>query len=98
LEAKTAVWLFIRNDLDEKEQAELETLREASETVETIYQLVQEFLRMVRKREGKQLESWLAKVRASSIPELHSFARGIELDLAAVLAGLTLSYNNDYVA
>jgi transposase len=50
-EAKTAVWLFIRplNKLEEKERAQLETLRQASETVETIYQLVQEFLQMVRK-------------------------------------------------
>ena len=99
-EAKTAVWLFIRplSDLDKKEQAELETLRQASETVETIYQLVQEFLRMVRKRKGLQLENWLESVRASPIPELHRFAKGIERDKSAVLAGLTLSYNNDYVA
>jgi transposase len=96
LEAKTAVWLFIRpiTDLDRSEQAELETLRQASETVETIYQLVQEFLRMVRKRKGLQLENWLAKVRASPIPELHRFAKGIERDKSAVLAGLILSYNN----
>ena len=95
-EAKTAVWLFIRplDDLDGKERAELETLRQASETVETIYQLVQEFLQMVRKRGGKQLESWLTKVRACPIPELRRFANGIERDKAAVLAGLTLSYNN----
>jgi len=95
-EAKTAVWLFIRpiTDLDEKERAELETLRQANETVGTIYQLVREFLQMVRERKGKHLESWLAKVRASPIPELHHFANGIERDKAAVLAGLTLSYNN----
>src|SRR5262249_21384322 len=98
LEAKTAVWLFIRplTDLDPKEREELETLRQASETVENIYQLVQEFLQMVRKRGGRQLENWLAKVRACHIPELRRFARGIERDKAAVQAGLTLSYNNDY--
>jgi transposase len=93
-EAKTAVWLFIRNDLDEKEQAELQALREISETVETIYQLVQEFLRMVRRRSGKQLENWLAKVHVCPIPELRRFANGIERDKAAVQAGLTLPYNN----
>jgi transposase len=99
LEAKTAVWLFIRpiTDLDRSEQAELETLRQASETVETIYQLVQEFLRMVRKRKGLQLENWLAKVRASPIPELHREALGIERDKSAVLAGLILSYNNGHL-
>jgi transposase len=95
-EAKTAVWLFIRplNKLEEKERAQLETLRQASETVETIYQLVQEFLQMVRQRTGQHLESWLTKVRACPSAELRRFAKGIERDKAAVLAGLTLSYNN----
>jgi transposase len=95
-EAKTAVWLFIRplDDLDEKERAELQTLRQASETAETIYQLVQEFLQMVRKRGGEHLENWLTKVRACPIAALHRFANGIKRDKAAVLAGLTLSYNN----
>ena len=95
-EAKTAVWLFIRplDDLDAKEREELETLRQASETVEIIYQLVQEFLQMVRKRDGKELENWLKSVHACPIPELRRFARGIERDKAAVLAGLTLPYNN----
>jgi transposase len=81
-------------DLDEKERAELETLRQACETVEIMYQLVQEFLQMVRTRGGKQLESWLTKVRACPLPELRRFANGIERDKAAVFAGLTLSYNN----
>jgi len=98
--AKEAVWLFIRHgdDLDEKEREELATIRQASETAETIYQLVQTFLQMVRKLQGEQLESWLRSVRACHIPELHRFARGLERDKAAVLAGLTLSHNNDYVA
>ena len=81
-----------------KERAELQTLRQASETAEIIYQLVQEFLQMVRKRGGKQLEGWLTKVHACPIAALRRFANGIERDKAAVLAGLTLSYNNDYVA
>ncbi len=43
--AKKAVWLFVPpfEKLSEKEQEELLTLRQASETVETMYQLVQEF-------------------------------------------------------
>lgn len=97
--AKEAVWLFIRHgdDLDEKEREELATIRQASETAETIYQLVQAFLQMVRKLQGEQLENWLRSVRACHIPELHRFARGLERDKAAVLAGLTLSHNNGQV-
>jgi ferric-dicitrate binding protein FerR (iron transport regulator) len=53
------MWLFIRRstDLDEKEREELATIRQASETAETLYQLVQQFLQMVRKLEGERLDA-----------------------------------------
>jgi len=94
--AKEATWLFIRrfDDLEEKEREELSTLRQASETAEIIYHLVQEFLQMVRTLQGEQLESWLRSVRACPIPELHRFANGLERDKAAVLVGLTCTHNN----
>src|SRR5260370_23912477 len=74
--AKEATWLFICpvDDLDEKEREELATIRQTSETAETIYQVVQEFLHMVRKLQGEQLDPWLKKVRTSHIPELLRFA------------------------
>ena len=94
--AKQATWLFIRHfaHLNEKEREELATIRQASETAETIYQLVQAFLQMVRQLEGSHLESWLRSVRACHIPELRRFANGVEQDKAAVLVGLTLFHNN----
>jgi transposase len=78
----------------EKEREELVTIRQTSETAEVIYQLVQEFLLMVRNLGGEHFESWLRSVRACNIPELHRFANGIERDKAAVLVGLTLFHNN----
>jgi len=94
--AKEATWLFIRHfaDLKEKEREELATIRQESETAETIYQLVQTFLQMVRQLGGEHLESWLRSVRSCNIPELHRFANGLERDKAAVLVGLTLFHNN----
>jgi transposase len=85
------------DDLDEKEREELATIRQGSETAETIYQLVQEFLQMVRKLQGEQLDVWLTKVTASHIQELQRFANGLERDKAAVLIGLTRSHNNGQV-
>jgi transposase len=98
--AKKVVWLFVRpfEDLLEKEQEELLAMRQTSAMAETMYQLVQEFFRLVRSRQGTQLDSWLSKVEASAIPELQRFAKGLERDKAAVLAGLTLSHSNDHVA
>ncbi len=90
------MWLFIRRfkDLDEKEREELATIRQASETAETLYQLVQQFLQMVRTLEGERLDAWLTAVAQSQIAELQRFANGLEQDKAAVLMGLTHSPNN----
>jgi transposase len=58
------------------------------------YDLIQSFLAMVHKREGVRLDAWLARVAQSGLPELLSFASGIEKDKDAVRAGLTWSINN----
>ncbi len=94
--AKKAMWLFIRRfkDLEEEERGELATIRQASETAETLYQLVQQFLQMVRKLEGEHLDAWLTTVAQSQIEALQRFANGLERDKAAVLMGLTRSHNN----
>jgi len=98
--AKDAFWLFVRGPatLDEKEQATLTAICQASETARTTYQLVQEFRDMLHTLSGEKLDDWLSSVKASQIRELQSFVFGVERDKAAVVAGLTLPQNNDYVA
>jgi transposase len=97
--AKQAVWWFLRDpcDLKEKEQQALEAIRQASPTVTTVYELAQDFMHMLRHREGQRLDVWLDQVRASHIPELQRFARSIHRDKDAVLAGLTLQESNGVV-
>jgi transposase len=97
--AKQAVWWFIRDrsDLDEKEQKVLATIRQASPTADTVYELAQDFMQMLRHRQGQRLDVWLDRVRASHIPELQRFARSIQRDKDAVLAGLTLQESNGVV-
>ena len=97
--AKTAVWLFVRNPdtLDEFEREDLATFCQASTALKRAYRLIQEFLTMVHKREGERLDVWLAKIAESGLPELQSFAAGVEKDKAAVRAGLTWSINNGMV-
>jgi transposase len=83
--------------LGEIEQEDLATLLRASPALKRAYDLIQSFLAMVHKREGKRLDVWLAKVAESGLPELRSFASGIEKDKDAVRAGLTWSINNGMV-
>jgi transposase len=97
--ANAAVWLFIRDPktLDEIEQADLSAFCEASSALKRAYDLVQDFFTMVRKRQGHRLDTWLAQVAKSDLPELQSFACGVEKDKAAVHVGLTRSTNNAQV-
>ncbi len=97
--ATTAIWLFVRdpNSLDEIEQEDLATLCQVSPTLKRAYDLVQDFLAMVHKREGARLDAWLEKIAESGLAELQSFASGIEKDKDAVRAGLTWPINNGQV-
>jgi transposase len=56
--------------------------------------LAQAFLAMVRERRGSDLEAWITAATDSGIDALARFARGLQEDLAAVTAGLTLDWSN----
>jgi hypothetical protein len=56
--------------------------------------LSQAFLTMVRERRGHDLEAWMAEAIDSGIAELARFARGLQDDLIAITAGLTLEWSN----
>jgi transposase len=94
--SRTATWLFIRDpkQLSTQKQADLELICQRSEMARKTYALTQQFMSMLRLRRGQELETWLAAVEASQIPELHRFAQGLLKDKSAVIAGLTLSYSN----
>lgn len=95
-----AVSLFMRrpDTLDEIQREHLAAFRLlAAPSLETTYLLAQDFLVMMRKLEGKRLDAWLTEVHESGLPELQSFAQGVERDKAAVQAGLTLVINNGQV-
>lgn len=95
LSASQATWLFFRKpeDLKPEEQETLRQLRQASPQLEVAYQLVDDFLHMVRERTGDQLDAWLHKVEASQLPAFHTFVTGVQKDKDAVLAGLTLPWS-----
>lgn len=93
--AQRATWLLVcqPDQLDERQQAELALIRQASPSAETAYRLAQAFMQMMREQTGHQLDAWLSEGEASHLPEFESFARGIQQDKAAVLAGLTLPWS-----
>ena len=40
------------------------------------------------------LHRWITRAREADLPCLHSFTRGLDLDIQAVTAALTLSFHN----
>jgi len=56
--------------------------------------LSEAFLALVRERRGADLKAWMAEAISSGIAELARFARGLQDDLTAVTAGLTLEWSN----
>ncbi len=97
--SRQASFLFLRRseELDAQEQETVLQLRQSHPEVDRTYDLVQQFAQMLRPRTGERLDAWLTEVSESPLPELQSFALGIERDKAAVLAGLTLPHSNGIV-
>jgi transposase len=96
---RQAAFLFLRcpEKLRVQEQERLVKLCQINLEVNLAYDLVQQFAQMLRSRRGESLDAWLAQVENSNLPELQSFASGIEKDKEAVRAGLTWWISNGMV-
>ena len=42
----------------------------------------------------ERLQQWITRARAADLPQLHSFTRGLDLDIKAATAALTLPHRN----
>jgi transposase len=78
----------------DKERAYLAQLHATDPTIVTATDLAEDFLEMLRRREGERLPGWLNAAETSGIDALARFARKLRTDLAAVKAGLTLRQSN----
>ena len=78
-------------------QTYLDQLCATDADIARAYQLTQGFLALVRERLGSDLEAWITVATNSGIDALARFARGLQEDLAAVTAGLTLEWSNGSV-
>jgi transposase len=96
---RQATFLFLRRPekIRVEEQEMLVKLRQIDPEVDRAYDLVQQFALMLRTRTGERLDAWLTHVQSSELPELQSFAAGIEKDKDAVRAGLTWWISNGMV-
>jgi transposase len=75
-------------------QTYVEQLCQVEAGIARAYALIQTFLSMVRERRGDVLEAWMDEATHNGIAELARFARGLQDDLIAIKAGLTLEWSN----
>jgi transposase len=89
------VWLLLRDpsSLNQQEQHRLAFLCQEKD-IHAGYALSQQFVMMVKKRQAILFDSWLTSCLNSKIPDLQTFAEGLQKEYAPIKAALTLPYSN----
>ncbi|MFF9363563.1 transposase [Streptomyces griseoluteus] len=91
------VWILTHPDtLPESERLKLRAVLAGCPELDALTWHVRAFGKM-RQLQGDQLPQWIKAVRADDLPSLHTFVNGLERDLAAVTAGLTLPWSSGVV-
>ena len=78
----------------EEQRAYLKLFRAEDDTIAAAVDVAEDFLVMLRRRQGERLPAWLDAAEASGSDELKRFAAKLRTDQAAVQAGLTLRHSN----
>ena len=93
-----AGWILRHPDnLPEADQLQLKTVLARCPELDALTGHVRSFAQMLTQREGERLSQWLEEVRRDDLPGLHTLAAGLERDLDAVIAGLTLPWSSGAV-
>ena len=88
-------WLLTKPDnLEPDQQQHLDRILARSPQLDATARHVRSFAAMMGELAGHRLPDWIAAVAGDDLPALHSFITGIQRDLAAVTAGLTLPHSS----
>jgi len=95
--AVSFTWVCPETKRAQDAQLYVDQLLQAHPVIAQAYTLSQAFLALVRERRGAALEAWMTETSASGIAALARFAQGLQEDLPAITAGLTLPWSNGAV-
>ncbi len=92
------VWLLLRSPsaFDDEQTATFARIQQHPDVMRA-QTLAQEFQAMVRQRRPEALDGWLAASKESGIPELHSFAMGLQHEYASIRAALSEPWSTGQV-
>jgi transposase len=94
---RAARLLLTRPDaLTASQQETLTGLTAACPEMTALAGLVRSFATLLTPHPGnaRRLQKWITAARTASLPHLHAFTRGLDLDSQAATAALTLTYHN----
>lgn len=95
--AKQLSWLLVKGDLklsDDERRLKDRILEQCAE-IRRAWQLLQDFIAMMRNRDGTGLDDWMQRATRDEVPSsIRQFAEGLKADLAAVTQALVLPWNN----
>jgi transposase len=94
--ARAVSFTWVRPEAKRAQDAQLyvDHLLQADPAIAQAYTLSQAFLALVRECRGEALTAWSTEATASGIAALARFAAGLQEDLTAITAGLTLPWSN----
>ncbi len=88
-------WIMRHPDrLSESENQQLTGVLTRCPELTAAHRLVRSFAEILSTRTSQHLKDWVASARAEALPDLHSFATGLEKDWDAVVQGLTSQWNS----
>jgi hypothetical protein len=94
---RVARLLLTRPDaLSDSQQALLSELTAGCPEMTSLAGLVRSFAALLKPDPGNQakLKDWTETARACDLPNIHAFARGLDLDTQAVIAAVTMPFHN----
>ncbi len=96
LAPRRAAWLLLArlDQLDEQDLRLRTAIPSLHPDLQLAAEIAQRFAQIVRERLPDAFDEWLEASLHATLPEIRSFARGIQRDQAAVKAALTLPYSN----
>ncbi|MFF1614168.1 ISL3 family transposase [Amycolatopsis sp. NPDC058278] len=83
-------------NLTDRQRERLEALTAACPEMAALASVVRSFAALLAPRRDNpaKLAAWITAAREADLPHVHSFARGVEQDIDAVTAAITLDHHN----
>jgi transposase len=87
---------MLRDEIERKpeEQTLIDQLRSDCESVRIGIDLAREFPDVLKQHKADELRRWMERAMQSGVPELKSFAEGLERDWPSVSAAAELPWSN----